>query len=39
MDYFKNNISLAKDVSIYLDAIKLFIIQYVMRINTNEVSN
>ena len=39
MDYLKNNISLAKDVSVYLDAIKLFIIQDVMRININKVSN
>ena len=39
MDYLKNNISLAKDVSVYLDAIKLFIIQDVTRININEVSN
>ena len=39
MDYFKKNLSLAKDVSVYLDAIKLFIIQDVMRININEVFN
>ena len=39
MDYLKKNISLAKDMSIYLDAIKVFIIQDVMRININEVSN
>ena len=39
MDYLKNNISLAKDVSIYLDAIKLFLIQDVMRINIKHVSN
>ena len=39
MDYLKKNLSLAKDVSVYLDAIKLFIIQDVMRINVNEVSN
>lgn len=39
MDYLKKNLSLAKDVSVYLDAIKLFIIQDVMRININEVSN
>ena len=37
MDYLKNNISLAKDVSIYLDAIKLFLIQGVMRIDINDV--
>ena len=36
---FKKNLSLAKDVSVYLDAIKLFIIQDVTRININEVSN
>ena len=35
---FKNNISLAKDLSVYLDAIKLFIIQDVMRINIKELS-
>ena len=39
MDYLNNNISLSKDVSVYLDAIKLFITQDVMRININEVSN
>ena len=39
MDYLKTNISLAKDVYIYLDAIRLFIIQDAMRININNVSN
>ena len=39
IDYFKNHISLAKDVSVYLDVIKCSIIQNVRRININEVSN
>ena len=34
-----NIIRLAKDVSVYFDAIKLFIIQGGTRINTKEVSN
>ena len=39
MDYSKNNISLAKDVYVYLDAITLFIIQDVTKININDLSN
>ena len=39
MDYLKNNISLAKDVSVYLDAITFFIIQYVTITSIKEVYN
>ena len=39
MDYLVNNTSLACDVVIFLDAIKERIIQGIMQINLNDVSN
>ena len=39
MCYLIDNISLAKDVPIYLDAIKVRIIQDLRRININQLSN
>ena len=39
MDYLVNNTSLASDVVIFLDAVKEKIIQGVMQINLNNVSN